>query len=232
MEIYTKRLAAEEDLKEAEYGDDTSAPDELRYCISRLDAVMHDIYHEYEVERNQRGHDSGEETQDTTDVNTSSSAPSSSDHPAVAVINRSFSIFQIDGIITRHHGGQTLRNDAVTNVRNPFNISNHYIQAPKREDEGKFEPGVPEDQEAFRIWVSHCGLEQFQMVWATKPLRAIYQFVQRWLQTDFEITVPLADIDIIYDASEGGETLMRLPITGVVVDVPLMEEDVLYVQVS
>lgn len=119
----------------------------------------------------------------------------------------------------------------MSSVSTPFNVSNHYIQAPKREEEGKFEPGVPEDQEAFRIWVSHCGFEQFQMVWATKPLRAIYQFVQRWLQTDFDITVPIADIEIIHEESEGGDTLIRLPISGVVVDIPLMEEDVLYVQV-
>lgn len=103
MEIYEKRLAAEEDLKEAEYDDHDSAQDDLRYCISRLDAVMHDIYNAYE--HNTRDHDSGEETQDTTDVNTSNSEPSPYDRPAVTVINRSFSISQKDGMITRHEVG-------------------------------------------------------------------------------------------------------------------------------
>jgi hypothetical protein len=210
--LYERRVLAEEDLKEAEYDDHNAAQDELRKCIARLNTGMHIIYNEYELARTQNIHDCGEDSQNTTEVATSSSEPSPYDRPATAVFN------------IRGHGTHTLRNNAVSSA------SNHHTQAPKREEEGKFEPDVPWDQDTFRIWLSHLGTEQFQMVWATKPLRALYQFAQRWMQTDFNITVPLEDIDLLYP-SDNSDALLRLPTSGVVVDIPLMEEDVVYVQV-
>ncbi len=95
----------------------------------------------------------------------------------------------------------------------------------------------PEEQEQYRIWFEHSGLDTYLMVWDSMPVHALFVFGQRWMRVEFNRVVSYEDITLEWLTHPMGShdheghpyTLNDLGLVG---EVPLSENDVFSIVIS
>ena len=88
----------------------------------------------------------------------------------------------------------------------------------------------PSHETQFRIWFDYSQQDTYLMVWESMPLQALFAFSQKWLKVEFQEAVSSDDIILLLTTSQD-EIPTFIPDDGILGDVPLIENDILLIQV-